>query len=238
MTLLTRARRLWTHLAGAPVGFRAAGFDVAVAPQSALCPPGWVGIVTLGAAAIVTAPDPRTASLVRRAVSDLSCAALTAPAALTARLPVDRTLGPATLAYCTTATFRPCPSPAGAVETLPAGHPDIAALLAKVSAPDAAEADLTDLVSPAFAIRHGGTVVAAAGYHTWPLDTAHLSVLTAPAARGRGLAHTAASAAVAGALAADLLPQWRAGPAASRRVARALGFTELGAQLSIRLTLP
>jgi hypothetical protein len=32
-----------------------------------------------------------------------------------------------------------------------------------------------------------------------------------------------------------LLPQWRARPEPSRRVARALGFRELGAQLSIRL---
>jgi RimJ/RimL family protein N-acetyltransferase len=60
-------------------------------------------------------------------------------------------------------------------------------------------------------------------------------VLTAPAYRGRGLARIAASAAVADAFAAGLLPQWRARPAESRRVALALGFTELGAQLSFRL---
>lgn len=76
--------------------------------------------------------------------------------------------------------------------------------------------------------------MAAAGYRLWPRRTAHLSVLTAPAARGRGLARTVASAAVAHALAADLLPQWRARPPASRRVAAALGFEELGAQLSLR----
>lgn len=76
--------------------------------------------------------------------------------------------------------------------------------------------------------------MAAAGYRAWPSDTAHLSVLTAPAERGRGLARAVATA-VAAALQADLLPQWRSRPEASRRVARALGFRELGAQLSIRL---
>jgi hypothetical protein len=42
-------------------------------------------------------------------------------------------------------------------------------------------------------------------------------------------------AVVTHALDAGLLPQWRARPEASRRVARALGFRELGSQLSIRL---
>jgi RimJ/RimL family protein N-acetyltransferase len=60
-------------------------------------------------------------------------------------------------------------------------------------------------------------------------------VLTATAARDRGLARAAASAAVAHAIKEDRLPQWRARPLASRRVARALGFRELGLQVSIRL---
>ena len=64
---------------------------------------------------------------------------------------------------------------------------------------------------------------------------AHLSVLTAASARGRGLGRRAASAAVAHAIAAGRLPQWRARPEASRHVARTLGFRELGAQVSLRL---
>ena len=43
------------------------------------------------------------------------------------------------------------------------------------------------------------------------------------------------SAAVAHALGGGLMPQRRARPAESRRVAVALGFRELGVQLSIRL---
>ncbi|WP_426502407.1 GNAT family N-acetyltransferase [Dactylosporangium sp. McL0621] len=84
-------------------------------------------------------------------------------------------------------------------------------------------------------MRTATEVVAAAGFQAWPGDTAHLSVLTAPEQRGRGLARVVATAAVADALRSDLLPQWRARPEASRRVARALGFRELGSQLSIHL---
>ena len=88
---------------------------------------------------------------------------------------------------------------------------------------------------PVFAVREHSQLVAAAGYQDWPCGTAHLSVLTASAARGRGLARAAASAAVAHAIEEGRLPQWRARLEASRRVAHALGFRELGSQVSIRL---
>ncbi|GAA2750536.1 GNAT family N-acetyltransferase [Kitasatospora cinereorecta] len=81
-------------------------------------------------------------------------------------------------------------------------------------------------------------MVAAAGYRRWPRDTAHLSVLTAAGHRGRGLARATASAAVAHALSRSLLPQWRARPDASRGVAAALGFRELGTQLSLTFRPP
>ncbi|WP_410097142.1 GNAT family N-acetyltransferase [Streptomyces sp. Isolate_219] len=89
--------------------------------------------------------------------------------------------------------------------------------------------------SPAFCLRRGGEVVAAAGYRSWPRSVAHLSVLVAPHCRGRRLARVVASAAVAHALDAGLLPQWRARLCPSLRVAVALGFQELGTQLSVRL---
>ncbi|WDZ83098.1 GNAT family N-acetyltransferase [Micromonospora cathayae] len=83
--------------------------------------------------------------------------------------------------------------------------------------------------------RHGVRVVAAAGYRRWPYSVAHLCVLTSTHLRGRGLAGAVASAAVAEALRNRLLPQWRARPEPSRRVARRLGFRELGAQVSLRI---
>ena len=145
-------------------------------------------------------------------------------------------LGPATLAYCDVAGFHPVAS--SAVELVPAGGSDMEGLLARVSAEDADESGLAEITSPAFVVRSGLDVIAAAGYRAWPGDTAHVSVLTVPAERGRGLARVVATASVTHALEAGLLPQWRARLQASRRVARALGFRELGSQLSIRLLRP
>jgi hypothetical protein len=98
-------------------------------------------------------------------------------------------------------------------------------------------ADAVLATAPAFAVREHGQVMAAAGYRDWPCGTAHLCVLTAAEGRGRGLARAAASAAVAHAISEGKLPQWRARPGASRRVARALGFRELGSQVSIRVAV-
>jgi hypothetical protein len=231
--LLQRARRLWVGLAGTPVVFRDAAVEVAVSPGSLLCPPGWVGIVALESAVIATAPDRDVAETVRRALNDLPTTAMTDSAAVRDTLPVDETLGPATLAYCDAAGFRPADSTA--VEMIHANHADLKTLLARVSADDADESGLAEITSPAFVVRTETEVIAAAGHRAWPGNTAHISVLTAPAERGQGLARVVATAAITNALQSGLLPQWRARPEASRRVARALGFHELGSQLSIHL---
>ncbi|MEX0172317.1 GNAT family N-acetyltransferase [Streptomyces sp. LMG1-1-1.1] len=227
----TRARALWEGLAGTPVSFpRAGGIRVVVSPASGLCPAGWTGVVVLGGSALVTAPDGGTATSVRDALRGL-------PAdvdAIRGALPATGVLGPAALAYLSPDRFRPAAAPP-TVERLPGDHPALRALEGAAGDDDAGEAALEDITSPAFVVRERGEVVAAAGYRAWPHRTAHLSVLTAPGARGRGLARRTASAAVAHALAGGLLPQWRARPEASRRVAAALGFEELGAQLSVEL---
>ncbi|MGW1227957.1 GNAT family N-acetyltransferase [Streptomyces sp. NPDC001478] len=236
--LMTRARRLWECLAGVPGAFSLSGGPVVVtAPGSALAPPSWVGTVRLGDAALITAPTDAAARAVRRALDGLPPGALTDPVRIAARLPVAEVLGPAALAYLEPGDFRQHPGPDGAVTTLPAGHAELLGLLGAVSEADAEECGLDALTSPAFVVRDaGGAIPAAAGYEEWPARTAHLCVLTTPRARGRGLARQVASAATAHALAAGLLPQWRARPEASRRVARALGFRELGRQLSVLLT--
>ncbi|WNI21211.1 GNAT family N-acetyltransferase [Streptomyces sp. ITFR-16] len=232
--LMARARRLWESLAGVPVSFAPSGGPVVVtAPASALAPPSWVGTVLLGDAALVTAPTEEVAHGVRRALRGLPAHALTEPGAVAGVLPVAEVLGPAALAYLAPAAFRPYEPPQTAVATLPAGHADLLRLLAAVSEEDAGECGLDEITSPAFVVREGAGVVAAAGYRDWPGEAAHLCVLTAPHARGRGLARAVASAATAHALAAGRLPQWRARPEASRRVARALGYRELGSQLSV-----
>ncbi|MFI8326756.1 GNAT family N-acetyltransferase [Streptomyces sp. NPDC085529] len=235
--LLTRARALWGRLARVPAAFApGGGVEVVVSPTSGLCPAGWVGAVALGDAALVTAPDAHTATVVRDALADLSVEALVDGVSVRAVLPVAATLGPAALAYLSPGRFRPADAGAPAVERLPAGHAELGRLEESAGDEDAGEAALDEITSPAFVIRRQGRVVAAAGYRAWPSRTAHLSVLTAPAERGRGLARVAGSAAVAHALAAGLLPQWRARTPASRRVAASLGFVELGSQLSMELT--
>jgi RimJ/RimL family protein N-acetyltransferase len=230
--LTARARELWEHLAGS--GGFALPISVAVAPGSRLCPPVWVGIVVIGDAVLATAPDEGTARLAGQALGGLPAASLTSEGELTRRLSIDEIVGPAALAYLDPADFQ---AQAGDVVAWPLApeDPGLTLFLEAASADDIAESGITEITSPAFAVREDGRVVAAAGYRDWALAMAHLSVLTAAAARGRGLAHAAASAAVARALEEGRLPQWRARPEPSLRVARALGFRELGSQVSIRL---
>ena len=231
--LTARARELWECLAGTGAGF-APAISVAVSPQSYLCPPGWAGIVVMGGAVLATAPDLHTAHLFTRALGGLPAVSLTATEVLSSRLPVAEILGPATLAYLDPADFRP--DPGQAITTpLRLDHPGLRQLLRAAGPADAGESGIREITTPAFAVSEHGQVVAAAGYRDWPCATAHLSALTAPGARGRGLARAAASAAVAHAIGEGRLPQWRAEPQASRRIARALGFRELGSQVSIRL---
>ncbi|KUN72818.1 GCN5 family acetyltransferase [Streptomyces canus] len=234
--LLVRAQGLWQQLASAPVSFGAAGeVSVVVSPRSRFCPPGWVGIVVLGGAAIVTAPSEEAAARIRKAVVELPADELTDPEAVGKVLPIGEVLGPAALAHVAADGFRPSASAELRVEELPAGHASLDALEQAAGAEDAGEAGLADITSPAFVLRVDGQVVAAAGYRAWPRSTAHVSVLTSPDWRGKGLARATGSAAVRYALAQDLLPQWRARIPASRKAAIALGFSELGFQLSIRL---
>ncbi|CAM5463249.1 hypothetical protein GCM10010329_32310 [Streptomyces spiroverticillatus] len=234
--LLDRARALWAELAGVPVQFGSAGDErVLVSPASRWCPPSWCGFVRMGSAALVTVPDRRTALRVSEATHGLPPEALVDPARLS--LPLREVLGPAALFYADRNTFLPShPSHEGAgVEQHPDAARALGPLLARVDRADADESALADIDSPAFCLSSGGELVAAAGYEVWPGPAAHLSVLVAPDLRRRGLARTVASAAVAHALDAGLLAQWRARPIPSQRVARALGFQELGAQLSVRI---
>ncbi|MCX5124824.1 GNAT family N-acetyltransferase [Streptomyces sp. NBC_00347] len=235
--LLTRARGLWELLAAAPVSFPSSGeLSVVASPGSQLSPPSWTGIVVLGDAAIVTAPTTAAAQLLRRALTALPVGSLTDPEALRSVLSVAEVLGPATLGYMSKADLRPVPFDES-IEELAPGHPALLGLAQSVGQQDAEESAIDEITSSAFVVRADGHVVAAAGYRAWPATTAHISVLTAVRHRGRGLARQVAYATVAQALAKGLLPQWRARPQESRRVARALGFRELGSQLSVQLDL-
>ncbi|MFF8916842.1 GNAT family N-acetyltransferase [Streptomyces sp. NPDC015032] len=233
--LLNRARELWAELADAPVEFcPSGGAKVVVAPGSRLSPSSWTGVVRIGDAVIVTAPSARAAGMVAEAARRMSHNELVDIARLRSVLPVRDVLGPASLFYLGRDGFLPAHE-GTEVEQLPIGDGGLAALPARSGKEEAGESGLEDISSPAFCLRRGGEVVAAAGYRSWPLSVAHLSVLVAPQCRGRRLARAVASAAVAHALDAGFLPQWRARLRPSQRVAVALGFQELGTQLSVLL---
>lgn len=233
--VMARARGLWEQLAAVPLSFPSSGGTaIAASPGSRLCPPSWAGIVQLGDAAIVTAPGEAQAGLLRQALEQVPVASLVCSSELRARVAVTDVLGPAALAYLSRDDFRPGLDGAG-ITSLPPGHGDIRRLVESVGSDDAGESGIEEIDSPVFVVRDGSEILAAAGYELWPSSTAHLCVLTVPQRRGRGLARQVASAAVAHALDADLLPQWRARPPASRRVAAALGFRAMGGQLSVRL---
>jgi GNAT superfamily N-acetyltransferase len=249
-TTVDRARHLWCTLAAAPVEFPPSGVTVVVSPAARLCPPGWCGIVVLGESAIATVPTAALKPLLEYALHLLPAPDMTDPHRLRAVLPLSELLGPAALAYLEdpappgAAGHRAIPAhpgeaePPGAVVEVPRDDPGLAAFLAAVPPDDAGESGLAELTSAAFVTGHEGEVTAAAGWRLWPTGVAHLGVLTDPAHRGRGLARAVAARATADALAAGLLPQWRARPLASRRVARALGFRELGSQFSFTLNHP
>ena len=236
VTVLTaRTRALWESLAGTPVEFASVPV-VAVSPGSLLCPPGWTGIVVIDGEAIATAPDPCTARAVQQALHGLPAASATDAGLLSGRLRIAQILGPAALAYLGPGDFRPQHGHA-VIQSLDPQDPGLGQFLSAADPADLGESGMEEITSPAFAVREHGQITAVAGYRDWPGRTAHLCVLTAACARGRGLARAAASAAVTHAIREGRLPQWRARPEPSRRVARALGFRELGSQLSIRLSI-
>jgi hypothetical protein len=230
--LTARARAVWESLAHVPVAF-APVVHVAISPGSSLCPPGWAGLVVIADAAIATAPDAHAAQIMQHALGTVPAASVTDTAVLSRELTIAEMRGPAALAYLDPGDFQPSGRPGA--ETVDVSGPAFRRFLSEADAGDLAESGIAEITSPAFVIREGEHIAAAAGYRDWPGRVAHLSVLTALPARGRGLGGAAASAAVAHALREDRLPQWRARPEASLRIARRLGFQELGSQVSIRL---
>jgi GNAT superfamily N-acetyltransferase len=187
---------------------------------------------------LATVPTPELAAPVRDALAAVPVHEATMPGHFAAGFEVHEVLGPAALAYADTECFRPAPTPRGwRATSVEPGCPELMAFLGRCPADDADESGLAEATAPVSVVLDGqDSIIATCGWRVWSGATAHLGVLTAPAARGQGAGRVAASAAVDRALAAGLLPQWRARIPASRAVAAALGFVEVGAQLSLRVT--
>jgi GNAT superfamily N-acetyltransferase len=83
-----------------------------------------------------------------------------------------------------------------------------------------------------------GQLAALAGYEIWGGGIAHISIITHPEFRGRGLAQSAVAHVAAQAITAGLLLQYRTLEAntASIRIAENLGFLPFARSLAIRLS--
>lgn len=109
---------------------------------------------------------------------------------------------------------------------------------------DVAEADLGGVEHP-FVLVDGSadaadaqpTPLAGAGYDIWEGILAHIAAITPPEERRKGYAGRVAAIAVEEAMAAGLVPQWRARTdnTASQRTARRAGFLYAGTQTSVAL---
>lgn len=221
--------RLLATAASADVGRH----SVRLAPNSRLCPPGFVGVVTIGDDVIVTVPSPKLLDPVRELVATTSTSDVVRVETWRSLAP-DVVLGPARLAYALAGTVEP---PTPGIQAIAPGSPPIMALLAGVPSDEADESGVEEITSPVFVeLDSDGAVVAAAGWVEWPGHTAHVCVLVATSARGRGAAGRVGRAAVVHAGAAGMLVQWRARPGPSSAVARRIGMTDVGAQLSLRPT--
>ncbi|AUZ87778.1 N-acetyltransferase [Arthrobacter agilis] len=109
---------------------------------------------------------------------------------------------------------------------------------------DVAEADLGGVDHPFVLVAEGDgtgedrpTPLSGAGYDIWEGILAHLAVLTPPEERRRGYGGRIAAVAIEEAMAAGLVPQWRARTdnTASQRTARRAGFVFAGTQTSVLL---
>lgn len=247
--LLTAVRERWASVAGADgAAFAERGLRVTAAPAARTAPPGWCGAVAVGGRVLLTAPDAATARSLERAVrsAGLDDAGSLRGAVLAHALPgpleVLEVLGPAALAYRAPggSSAAPAASPSSssswAVEEADDdGRGGWRDELAGACSPEEVAESALEQLSHAHVVRdERGVAVAAAGWQDWDGGVAHVGVVAAPAARGRGAAQAAAAAAVDAAARAGLLVQWRAAPEPSRRLARRLGLVEVGWQLSWR----
>ena len=124
-------------------------------------------------------------------------------------------------------------------------EPDAVRALERLCPPDdVAEADLGGVEHAFVLVDEGGTPgtdgptpLAGAGYDIWEGILAHTAVLTPPERRRRGYAQRITAVAVEEAMAAGLVPQWRARTdnTASQRTARRAGFAFAGTQTSVLL---
>jgi GNAT superfamily N-acetyltransferase len=223
------AKQAWARLAGLP---DLDGLQVVVDAESPLGPAGWIGILVMDDTLTVSVPRADLAQPVAAALANLTSEEAILPDVVVSVLPPTKTtLGPAALFY----------PPKGFSlakvdgEELP-NKLELTALFDEVTPDDLDESGMLEITSPAFVSRStSGRLAAACGYRHWPNHVAHLSVLAHPDHRRRNHGSRVAAAAIQHAIQEDLLPQWRARPVASQKLALSLGLVQVGTQFSLEL---
>jgi GNAT superfamily N-acetyltransferase len=184
-----------------------------------------------GATAIVSIPSDLAEPL-RVLLSPLSggCTSATFASALSAVSAL--VIGPAYIGYAE--TIAPPMHPA---RTLGSG--DAAALQALRESCSSTEWEHggSPLEHPCSGVFVDGQLVALAGYEIWGGAIAHVSVVTRPDFRGRGLGRSAVGHVAQRALSAGLLPQYRTLEAnrASIRISETLDFHRFATSMAVRL---
>jgi GNAT superfamily N-acetyltransferase len=211
-----QVRSAWASLAGLD---ELRDLQVVVDAGSALCPRGWVGLLSLDGTVTAVVPDAAQVPMAQAALAGQTPAQVTTAEVVVPRFGgVAELLGPAALFYPTAPLSG---SPRERQHVVRAGPDGLGDLLHAAGAEDANESGLGDISALAFVIRDQVAIVAACGWQAWPARIAHLCALTRPAYRRQGLAQAVAAQAIDEAVAEGLLPQWRARPAASQSWLRA-----------------
>lgn len=230
MDLIERVRRAWSVVSEVPDAFIPGTTHVVAIPASRIAPPGWCGVVALGDACLIVTPNEDVAARIEEIVQKVPAARV--PDIEWSPIGAHEVLGPAALYF--TLTHPRTPTAGITVERVPAGGHQVVDLIGRASPDEALEADVQEAIVT-FAAKVAGRAAAVVGYRIWPGSVAHFSALTDPVHRRHGYGLAAAREAVAHALAAGLLPQWRARPVASQRFAQTLGMQRVGTQTSIRI---
>jgi GNAT superfamily N-acetyltransferase len=226
------ARRLWCTLAGEEDALRPATTTV-VRGSRGIAPPGWTGVVRLGDAWLIEAGDADDEALaLLRGMDDPSD-----PGQVTDALRPARTLGPGELAYLPAGDRVADLDHDARVQEVPTTS--LRGWLDSLPVDDVDESSVEEM-DEVLVLRRGEDLLGAAGHLRWPAEIGHVGVLVAPGARGAGVGACLGAAATRRALDRGLTPQWRAAAwnAASRRIARRIGYREMGRQFSFQLAAP
>lgn len=198
-----------------------------------------IWILVVGPSPLVSLPPTAMDRLAGRASNWTGplVADATALAAEIRPVEVERIVGPAFIGYGTARTLDLSVA-AGAREVTPADEAAVAGLRAASGDEEWEHGGSDPRAVPTFGcFDDRGDALALAGYKVWGGAIAHLSIVTAPRHRGRGLGSAAVARAARHAVDAGLLPQYRTlsanGP--SMGIARKLGFEGYGFSVSVRL---